>query len=66
MTDHEVDDILKANEGMLDAMSIFQHHDAVTGTDNQMVDYDYRLRLAKAMEVSNKQYKKELSEIMFR
>jgi len=54
VTDHEVGDILEANQGMLDAMSIFQHHDAVTGTDNQMVDYDYRYRLAKAMEVSNK------------
>lgn len=53
VTDQSVDDALKSNEAMLDAMSIFQHHDAVTGTDNQMVDMDYRLRLSKAMNVSN-------------
>lgn len=38
-------DILKAKFSMLDAMGIYQHHDAVTGTAKQYVadDYNYRL-----------------------
>jgi len=54
--------MLKAKDTMLDAMSILQHHDAITGSDAQFVADDYAFTLQSAMESSNKQYKKILIE----
>ena len=39
---------------MFDAMGIFQHHDAITGTDAQFVDQDYVLKLWRAMQQNQK------------
>ena len=49
---------------MLDAMGVFQHHDAITGTDAQFVADDYIFSLASVIDFSNKQYKKILAIIL--
>jgi hypothetical protein len=46
---------------MLDTISVAQHHDAITGTDTQYVDADYRTRISEAINTGDKEYKKELS-----
>lgn len=61
MLDQSVDekvtqDVLDANYGMLDALGILQHHDAVSGTAKQAVANDYNRRLYEAMEVNNIYY----------
>jgi len=34
-------------------MGLYQHHDAITGTDAHFVAADYSLRLQKSLDVSN-------------
>ena len=41
VTQLRVDDILEASKGLFDVMGVNQHHDAITGTDNQKVADDY-------------------------
>lgn len=41
---------------MNDAMGIYQHHDAVTGTARQAVANDYAFRLSNAMESNFEAY----------
>jgi hypothetical protein len=41
---------------MLDAMGIYQHHDAVTGTARQDVADDYAFRLSNAIASNNQAY----------
>lgn len=48
--------IINATSQMLDAMGLYQHHDAVTGTDAEFVAKDYSFQLSKAQGVNNKQY----------
>jgi len=56
----EVTEYLKSNDIFLDQLAILQHHDAVTGTSNQYVTYDYQYRLQRAQDIADITYKKEV------
>jgi len=49
---------------MLDSMGVFQHHDAITGSDAQFVAEDYVFKLQKSMDINNKVYKSIISDNM--
>lgn len=52
-TDKAMSKIMSAREEMLDAMGVFQHHDAVSGTAKQAVAEDYARRLQVASDHIN-------------
>ena len=54
--DHEAENIDAGFNRMLDAMGIYQHHDAVSGTGKQAVAEDYSRILAMATSVNNVAY----------
>ena len=60
--DSEIQDIMNAKDAMFDAMGIYQHHDAITGTAKQAVSNNYAKRVGTAMDTSNTQYKKIVSD----
>ena len=47
---------------MFDAMGIYQHHDAVTGTAKQAVADYYAKHTSSAMYTNNEQYKKVIAD----
>lgn len=47
-TEEEVNKLVNATHNMLDAMGLFQHHDAITGTEAEHVAQDYGHQLNKA------------------
>jgi len=49
---------------MLDVMGVLQHHDAVSGTERQLVADDYNWRLSKAVEANSFQYAKVIDELI--
>ena len=60
--DEDIDEILQAKDALLDIMGVYQHHDAVSGTERQHVANNYVEKLSKAMNANNKVYSKRLTE----
>lgn len=49
---------------MMQALSTYLHHDAITGTAKQQVANDYLFRMNKAIEKSRKTYSKLLKKVI--
>lgn len=63
-TKDEISGVLAQKQNMLDAMGVYQHHDAVTGTARQFVADDYNFNLFTKMQNNNKVYSEALSNIL--
>lgn len=59
----QIEQILDAKHGMLDALGINQHHDAVTGTAKQRVANDYLRLIAQATDANDALYEEEMQKI---
>ncbi len=57
---------MAAKDAMFDAMGIYQHHDAVTGTAKQYVADDYTNRLFKAKMANDDQYAKMVNRMSYK
>jgi len=62
-TSDEITSILAAKEKLLDTMGVYQHHDAITGTEKQFVAYDYSIKLIRAMNQNKLQMNKIAKEM---
>jgi hypothetical protein len=58
--DSQVEEVLSAKKQMLEALGVYQHHDAITGTAKQYVADDYTFRMQKAVDTSSKLYHQHL------
>lgn len=56
--------IMNAKQRMLEELSIYLHHDAITGTAKQYVANDYTDRMQKAVDLSMKTYTAQVEEIL--
>ena len=53
---------MDAYENLLGEVSVNQHHDAITGTSNQHVVFDYQYKLQKAEDEAIKPMKKLIAK----
>jgi len=63
-SDDEIASVMSAQHWMLDAMGVYQHHDAVTGTAKQHVADNYVEKLSDAMAINNAAYTTEMMDIL--
>lgn len=61
-TNDDVAKAVNARYTMLDSMSSYQHHDAITGTAKQAVADDYSHLLSKSMDTSNVVFEKYVAD----
>jgi hypothetical protein len=47
---------LDASKSLTEEMGVYQHHDAIAGTEKQPVADDYALRLSRALNLSTESY----------
>ena len=52
---------MKAKKNMLDWLGVLQHHDAITGTEKQIVADDYAVEAHSLMSHSNEVYSRILA-----
>jgi lysosomal alpha-mannosidase len=62
--DSKVKEIKQVKQDFFDVMGVLQHHDAITGTEQQHVADDYTMTLAHSQFKSNKVYSQLLKEKM--
>lgn len=62
-SEEEADSIVEASNKLSEGIAITQQN-AITGVNKEYVNFDFKMRLSKAAEVSSKQYKKILSQIV--
>ena len=58
--------VLNAKREMLEPISIYLHHDAITGTDKQFVADDYTFRTMKGITESDEVYANELERYLYK
>lgn len=54
LKNEEIEAVLKANNALLDELSVDQHHDAIAGTAQEYVTMDYQVKLSQAELASKK------------
>jgi len=62
LKDREVADYLKAKDQLLDVLGIFTDHNTISGDITEYVQMDDRLRLNRAMDLSQKLYKQTVKQ----
>ena len=66
VTNENVKRVLDAKREMLEPISIYLHHDAITGTDKQFVADDYTFRTMKGITESDEVYANELERYLYK
>lgn len=59
----QIEQILDAKHGMLDALGVNQHHDAVTGTAKQRVADDFLRLIYQAQDANDAMYEEEMAKV---
>ena len=66
VTDDKVTQVLAAKKNMLEPLSVYLHHDAITGTDKQFVADDYSFKMGRGIYSSTELYKNELERALYK
>jgi hypothetical protein len=56
LSEEDATKYLEATQYLKEQMGVLQHHDAIAGTAKQAVADDYRIRIAKGVEITGESY----------